>query len=49
MICDSITTMCQVPMGAMIMVVFLASVGVSITFWGVAEDIQKWWNERHKD
>lgn len=44
--CDPDTLLCTVSLGQIVLVVFLAATGISISLLGLAEDVQNWWNER---
>ena len=43
--CDYITLTCEIPIGALILTIGLASIGISIMLWGLAEDVRIWWSE----
>jgi hypothetical protein len=44
--CDPNTLLCEVSMGQIVLVIFLAATGISVSLFGLAEDVQKWWKER---
>jgi hypothetical protein len=41
--CDFITLTCEVPIGSMILAIGLASMGISVALFGLAEDVSAWW------
>ena len=44
--CDPTTLLCEVSMGQIVLIVFLAATGILVSLFGLAEDVQKWWKER---
>ncbi len=44
--CDPNTLLCEVSMGQIVLVIFLAATGISVSLLGLAEDVQRWWKER---
>jgi hypothetical protein len=43
--CDPVSWVCEINLGAIVLVLFFALAGISVTFYGVAEDVQDWWME----
>jgi len=44
--CDPITLLCEVSIGQIVLIMFLAATGISVSLFGLAEDVQKWWKDR---
>ena len=44
--CDPSTLLCVVSMEQSVLIIFLAFTGISVSLFGLAEDVQKWWKER---
>ena len=44
--CDPTTLLCEVSIGQIVLVIFLAATGISVSLFGLAEDVQQWWKER---
>ena len=57
--CNEVTLMCEVPVGAIVLVLVLATIGISISLYDIMEgiqekipgwldDLEKWWNNLKK-
>ena len=44
--CDPNTLLCEVSIGQVVLIIFLAATGILVSLFGLAEDVSKWWKER---
>ena len=44
--CDIVTLLCEVSLGSIALVLILGFFGISITLFGLVEDLQAWYEEQ---